>query len=246
MSQMKWGGRVVAGAMVLAAILARPEAASAQLDPLLMIKKGTPATPVKPNVIFAIDTSARMQYDADGAYYDPNDYVRGGFLTAVGVEHRCRRHRHERFIAASTSNLAHANGGSDKFNADTIETVGDDQASAYANFYSKTRFARRARGACESADRQHERRPLRPRSRCARTPHRGERRRISIRCTWRSESAAQRARRHRQVGDHQADGQRAKNGSITAVQTPIVLTDAANCEHQRACDVESGRQRRRG
>ena len=47
MSQTKWGGRVVAGVMLLAAILARPEAASAQLDPLLMIKKGTPATPVK-------------------------------------------------------------------------------------------------------------------------------------------------------------------------------------------------------
>ena len=71
MSQTKWGGRVVAGAMVLAAILARPEAASAQLDPLLMIKKGTPATPVKPNVIFAIETSARMQYDADGTVLRP-------------------------------------------------------------------------------------------------------------------------------------------------------------------------------
>ena len=70
---MKYG-RVVAGAMLLAAILGRPEAVSAQLDPLLMIKKGTPATPVKPNVIFAVDTSARMQYDADGTYYDPNNY----------------------------------------------------------------------------------------------------------------------------------------------------------------------------
>jgi hypothetical protein len=33
MSQMKYG-RVVAGALMLAAILARPEAVSAQLDPL--------------------------------------------------------------------------------------------------------------------------------------------------------------------------------------------------------------------
>ena len=71
MSQMKYG-RVVAGAMLLAAVLARPEAVSAQLDPLLMIKKGTPATPVKPNVIFAVDTSSRMQHDADETYYDPN------------------------------------------------------------------------------------------------------------------------------------------------------------------------------
>ena len=81
MSQMKYG-RVVAGALMLAAILARPEAVSAQLDPLLMIKKGTPATPVKPNVIFAIDTSPRMQIDADGIYYDPYDYPRVGGASA--------------------------------------------------------------------------------------------------------------------------------------------------------------------
>ena len=64
--------------MLLTAILARPEAASAQLDPLLMIKKGTPASPVKPNIIFAIDTAPRMQNDANEVYYDPNDYVRAG------------------------------------------------------------------------------------------------------------------------------------------------------------------------
>ena len=93
MSQMKYG-RVVAGAMMLAAMLARPEAVSAQLDPLLMIKKGTPATPVKPNVIFAVDTSSRMQFDADGTYYDPNNYAR---LVAhsVGSEHRGQRRRHD-------------------------------------------------------------------------------------------------------------------------------------------------------
>jgi Neisseria PilC beta-propeller domain len=139
MSQMKWGGRVVAGAMLLAAILARPEAASAQLDPLLMIKKGTPANPVKPNVIFAVETSARMQYDADGTYYDPNDYVRGGLLLypwewSLNVDAPTARYR-RKYI-----NLQHANGGSDKMNADRIDTVGDDQASAYANFFSKTRL----------------------------------------------------------------------------------------------------------
>ena len=66
MSQTKWRGRVLAGALVLAAVLARPEAASAQLDPLLMIKKGTPATPVKPNIIFAIETVFMIPW---GAYY---------------------------------------------------------------------------------------------------------------------------------------------------------------------------------
>ena len=138
MSQTKWGGRVLAGAMVLAAILAQPEPVAAQLDPLLMIKKGTPANPVKPNVIFAIETSARMQYDADGIYYDPNDYVRGGMLypweASINVAAPTTRYR-RKYI-----NLQHANGGSDKFNADTIATVGDDQATAYANFFTKTRL----------------------------------------------------------------------------------------------------------
>ena len=113
MSQTKWGGRVVAGAMVLAAILARPEAASAQLDPLLMIKKGTPAAPVKPNVIFAIDTSARMQDDADGTYYDPYDYVRGGLLLnpwelSLDVDPPTSRYR-RKYI-----NMQHSN-SSDRF-----------------------------------------------------------------------------------------------------------------------------------
>ena len=97
MSQMKYG-RVVAGALMLAAILARPEAVSAQLDPLLMIKKGTPATPVKPNVIFAIDTSPRMQHDADGVYYDPNNYVREGIARrSVGIEHLPSTRRQSRY-----------------------------------------------------------------------------------------------------------------------------------------------------
>ena len=138
MSQTKWGGRVVAGAMVLAAILARPEAASAQLDPLLMIKKGTPAAPVKPNVIFAIDTSARMQYDADGTYYDPYDYVRGGLLLnpwelSLNVDPPTSRYR-RKYI-----NMQHSN-SSDRFDADQIVTVGDDESPAYADFYSKTRL----------------------------------------------------------------------------------------------------------
>ena len=79
MSQIRYG-RVVAGAMMLVAVLARPEAVFAQLDPLLMIKKGTPAAPVKHNVIFAVDTSSRMQNDADESYYDPHSYA--DFVTA--------------------------------------------------------------------------------------------------------------------------------------------------------------------
>ena len=140
MSQTKWGGRVVAGAMLLAAILARPEAVSAQLDPLLMIKKGTPAAPVKPNIIFAIDTAYRMQRDADEVYYDPNDYVRVGLPVVndwearIGVASPTSRYRRKYY------NLLEVSGGSDKMTADRIETVGDSAGTLYTNFFAKTRL----------------------------------------------------------------------------------------------------------
>src|SRR5688572_8465719 len=123
MSQMRFG-HVVAGAMMLAAVLAAPVPASAQLDPLLMIKKGTPANPVKPNVIFAIDTSSRMQNDADEIYYDPNDYARVGALWELnlGVSPSASRYRRKYF------NLLQVSGGSDRMTGSRIETVGDDQA----------------------------------------------------------------------------------------------------------------------
>ena len=54
---------------VALALLASPRPAAAQLDPLLFVKK------TKPNVIVAIDVSARMRLDADGSYYDPTEYL---------------------------------------------------------------------------------------------------------------------------------------------------------------------------
>ena len=137
MSQMKYG-RVVAGALMLAAILARPEAVSAQLDPLLMIKKGTPATPVKPNVIFAIDTSPRMQHDADGIYYDPNVYTRQGGLDGpwesnISVDAPTATYRRK------YTNLQPTNSGGDKYTANRIDTIGNNEPG-YADFYSKTRL----------------------------------------------------------------------------------------------------------
>ncbi len=137
MSRLNYG-RVVAGALLLAAILGRPEALSAQLDPLLMIKKGTPATPVKPNVIFAVDTSARMQYDADGIYYDPYDYE--DFVLPWEANIGVNGANTTDYYRRKYVNLAHANNGSDKFTADTIQTVGDRITPGYADFYSKTRL----------------------------------------------------------------------------------------------------------
>ena len=142
MSQMNWGGRVVAGAMLLAAILARPEAASAQLDPLLMIKKGTPANPVKPNVIIAVDTAPRMQNDADEVFYDPNDYTRLGTPLSVldweknslGIDSPTVKYRRKYY------NLLEVSGGSDKMTADRIQAIGDNTGAAYTYFFEKTRL----------------------------------------------------------------------------------------------------------
>ena len=135
MSQIRYG-RVVAGALMLAAVLTRPEAVSAQLDPLLMIKKGTPATPVKPNVIFAVDTSSRMQNDADETYYDPYNYVRGGsaWEASISVAAPTVNYR-RRYI-----NIQQVFGGSDRMTANKIETVGNDAGAAYTDFYAKTRL----------------------------------------------------------------------------------------------------------
>ena len=58
--------------MALAGILARPSPASAQLDPLLFLKR------TQPNVLIVVDTSIRMERDADEVYYDPNTYTKTG------------------------------------------------------------------------------------------------------------------------------------------------------------------------
>ena len=141
MSQTNWGGRIVAGAMLLAAILARPEAVSAQLDPLLMIKKGTPANPVKPNIIFAIDTSSRMQNDADEVYYDPSTYIRQGSpISVLDWEQRINVDSPTSRYYRKYFNLLQVSGGSDKMTADRIDTVGDDEGSSFTNFFAKTRL----------------------------------------------------------------------------------------------------------
>lgn len=56
-----------AGATVLL-VAGAASTAQAQLDPLLFAKR------VPPNVVVVVDTSLRMQEDADGYYYDPNFY----------------------------------------------------------------------------------------------------------------------------------------------------------------------------
>jgi hypothetical protein len=130
--------RTVAGAALALATLAWPQAAEAQLDPLLFLKRSVPSitTPqYRANVLIAVDTAPRMQYDADGHYYDPTDYARGNLWDVViGATSGVRYRR-------VYENLAWTSGGFEKFKTTRISTVTDASATAYANFYQKTRIA---------------------------------------------------------------------------------------------------------
>ena len=61
-----------AAAICAAALFLGPPPAFAQLDPLLFLQKN------QPNVIIAVDVANRMQFDADGNYFDPFDYPKTG------------------------------------------------------------------------------------------------------------------------------------------------------------------------
>ena len=72
-----------------------PGEAFAQLDPLLFLKTAsasmndlTTTATLRPNVIVAVDTSQRMQQDADGTYYDPGTYTVTGapYEAALGLQ----------------------------------------------------------------------------------------------------------------------------------------------------------------
>ena len=134
-------GRVAAAV----AVLMLPASASAQLDPLLFLKKTAIngfTTPMAPNVILAVDTANRMQHDADESYYDPLAYPISGIdgtmqaaldLTSGEAATSYRR----KFVGLVHSNINDAN---ERFIATRIEAVGDSEAS-YATFYERTRLA---------------------------------------------------------------------------------------------------------
>lgn len=75
--------------LMLLLVVGWPQVAEAQLDPLLLLKRSLPniTTPqYRANVLVAVDVAPRMQYDADGNYYDPAEYVRGNLWdTSLGV-----------------------------------------------------------------------------------------------------------------------------------------------------------------
>ena len=116
----------------------------AQLDPLLFLKT------TQPNVIIAVDTSQRMQRDADNTYYDPGTYTKSNasIEAALGLVagEAAASYRRKYF------NLQHENAtatADEKFSASSIAAVGDLE-TGYSTFYERTRLAIARRGVAQA------------------------------------------------------------------------------------------------
>jgi hypothetical protein len=135
---------------VAAAVALTAASAHAQVDPLNFLKLTQPnGVDAKPNVIFVVETSHRMQRGAptDGtdqttsvntsAYYDPWVYTKTGALYEgpLGVNGGNTTTNYRRRYV----NLAPVNGG-DKFTGTTIQITGDRDAG-YSTFGAATRLA---------------------------------------------------------------------------------------------------------
>jgi hypothetical protein len=136
--------RRLARVVIVGGLLAAPTPAFAQLDPLLFLKTSASSSAalstsasLQPNIILAVDTSQRMQFDADGAYYDPGTYTRtllphelalGLLVTDPSTSYR---RKYNSFTYQSAA---------DKYRTSRIEATGN-AAGGYATFYERTRLA---------------------------------------------------------------------------------------------------------
>ena len=123
-----------AAAICAAALLLAPPSAFAQLDPLLFLQRS------QPNVIIAVDVANRMQFDADGTYYDPYDYT----------EDRPRRGRALLGVVAGRDDVppglqvARQNclrSSADMYTADVHPDPRATTSPLYSAFWSRTRLA---------------------------------------------------------------------------------------------------------
>jgi hypothetical protein len=105
--------------------------ASAQLDPLLFIKR------VPPTVIIVVDTSMRMLEDGNGNYYDPIDYVVSNDVAVATALNVSTASRYRRQIVSLQ--FESVQDGGSKFEATNIRATADT-AAAYATFYNNTRL----------------------------------------------------------------------------------------------------------
>ena len=125
---------------IIGFLIAAPRAAEAQLDPLLFLKRTVPSVTsntYRAHVLIAVDTSARMQFDADDNYYDPYDYTAGNLWdSSLGINGAASKYRRKYEAFQFTS------AGSPKYQTSTITAVGNQssQLAAYNAFYAKTRL----------------------------------------------------------------------------------------------------------
>jgi PilY1 beta-propeller domain len=136
--------------LVAAALALWTTQASAQLDPLLFLKR------VAPNVLFVMDLGPGMLSDADGDYYDPYEYKWSnsggdaawqtalGLVSGVNIANQNNAPYYRKFVNRTYSSGV-VSGQTYNFAADSITAVGNLDAG-YSTFYEKTRFmvARRA------------------------------------------------------------------------------------------------------
>jgi outer membrane protein assembly factor BamB len=121
----------LAAACAAAALLVTARPASAQLEPLLFLQRN------QPNVILALDVSARMQFDANGNYFDPYDYPRTGaaWENTLGVPAGAATYRR-----MYQTLLRQPPASSDAYTAALIQTMGSNNP-LYSAFWSRTRLA---------------------------------------------------------------------------------------------------------
>lgn len=129
-----------AGFGLLLVLLGLPETAFAQLDPLLFLKRSIPTLATnqyRANVLLAVDTAPRMQYDGHGHYYDPAEYSPGNAYDVIlgvnGANTAAAYRRKYFFLNWSAS-------GPQKFNTAHIGVVGDKQGAAWEQFYLSSRI----------------------------------------------------------------------------------------------------------
>ena len=121
-----------AGAAVLLAAL-WTRTASAQLDPLLFVKR------VPPTVVIAFDTSFAMLEDADGNYYDPNTYMVADDPTvaaAFGLDTALQTSYRRKYVGLQYDSVQDA---SRKWETVDIVAVGNT-SPAYATFFDNARY----------------------------------------------------------------------------------------------------------
>lgn len=206
--------------LMLALALAWPAAASAQLDPLLMIKRN------KPNVILVVDTSLRMQRDADEVYYDPNNYVRWGELfnpweASLGINDSNTSIAYRRKYIG----LSPITGSGERFAATRIEIVGD-LMSGFNSFYKKTRLSVARAGLAQAlTDNTSVARfgLIKTRQSSPTWGTAGNMQPVKVSDTS-QQTLTETGLFEKWKITHPTVG--ATNGSITAVQAPVVLTDA--------------------